>query len=289
MSPTFDEVDTDSLFINIEQFILNNIENPSKWLDLSDDLKIDYVLKISKCIENYVNERIFKETQLGDYNSQVTDFRIVFKQEIIAKTALFVKKKKYCYWIVDDEGTPCDKLAVKGLEIVRSDSAEAIRSRLKDIYNLIMKQVPDEEIKKKIKQYKAELYNVTPEEIAANIGVNNIKKYLGTGIPIKGTPWHVKGVYSYRLLLKRFKLEQKYEDIFEGNKAKVVYVKTNPFHIEQITFNQHWPVEFNNKFVIDYETMIDKFFIKKIGFLLEPMNKNELLLSGNTFDTLFGF
>ena len=282
-------IDTDSLFINIEQFILENIKDKIKWTSLSDDLKIDYVLKISKSIENCVNDRIFKETQLQDYNSQVRDFKILFKQEIIAKTMLAVKKKKYAYWIVNDEGTPCDKLAVKGLDIVRSDSAEAIRTRLKDIYHLIMKQAPDMEIKNRIKTYRNELFNVTPEEIAANIGINNIKKYLPSGLPIKGTPWHVKGVYSYRLLLKRFDLEQKYEDIFEGDKAKVVYVKSNPFNIEQITFNQHWPEEFNKVLVLDYEKMIDKFFINKVGFLLEPMNKNNLLVVGNTFDDIFGF
>jgi DNA polymerase elongation subunit (family B) len=277
-------IDTDSLFIRLGYYFENTVP---EWDIIPDDKKIKMILGFSTNLETYVNERIFRETQLQDYNSQVTDFKIMFKQEIIAKTALFVKKKKYAYWIVDDEGTPCDKLAVKGLEIVRSDSAEAIRTRLKDIYHLIMKQAPDSEIKEKIKIYRKELFKVTPEEIAANIGVNNIKKYLGTGMPIKGTPWHVKGVYSYRLLLKKFNLEQKYEDIFEGNKAKVVYVKNNMFNVEQITFNQHWPEEFDKVLMIDYEVMIEKFFMNKIGFLLEPMNKNNLLIVGNTFDDIF--
>lgn len=270
------EVDTDSLFINIEEFILNNIEDSSKWLTLSDEIKIEYVLKISKVIENYVNDRIFNETQLIDYASQVNDFRIMFKQEIIAKSALFCKKKKYACWIVNEEGTPTDELAVKGLEIVRSDSAEAIRSRLSHIYELIMKQAPDSDIQKLIQKYKAELKSVSPEDIAANIGINNINKYLSTGKPLKGTPWHVKGVHNYRILLKMFNLEGKYENIGEGGKAKVVYIKSNPFNIDTLTFKK-WPIEFDRYLDIDNELMIDKFFIKKIGFLLNPMNKIHLM------------
>ena len=269
-------IDTDSLYINIEEFILNNINDKDKWINLSDETKIDYVLKISKVIENYVNDRSYIETQLIDYASQVNDFRIMFKQEIIAKTALFCKKKKYAYWVVSEEGIPTDELAVKGLEIVRSDSAEAIRSRLSHIYELIMKQAPDSDIQKLIQKYKTELKSVSAEDIAANIGINNINKYLSTGTPLKGTPWHVKGVHNYRTLLHQFGLESKYEKIGEGGKAKVVYIKNNPFNMDTITFKK-WPIEFDRYLDIDRELMIDKFFIKKIGFLLTPMNKMNLM------------
>lgn len=234
------------------------------------------ILKFSQTLENYVNERTFSETQIGDYNSQVIDFKIMFKQEIVAKTMLAVKKKKYAYWVVSEEGIPTDELAVKGLEIVRSDSAEAVRSRLGHIYELIMKQAPDSDIQKLIQKYKTELKSVSPEDIAANIGINNINKYLSTGTPLKGTPWHVKGVHNYRTLLHQFGLESKYEKIGEGGKAKVVYIKSNPFNMDTITFKK-WPIEFDRYLDIDRELMIDKFFIKKIGFLLTPMNKTNLM------------
>jgi hypothetical protein len=151
-----------------------------------------------------------------------------------------------------------------------------------------MKQAPEDELKTTIRKYRKELHNVTPEEIAANIGINNINKYLSTGQPISKTPWHVKGVHNYQILLKKFDLEQKYERIGEGGKAKVVYVKANPFQFETITF-QKWPIEFDKYLIIDYDLMIDKFFIKKIGFLLEPMDKMDLLnVSSGLFDSLFG-
>ena len=113
-------------------------------------------------------------------------------------------------------------------------------------------------------------------------------KYLKPNkMPKKHTPWHVKGVYNYRNLLKKFDLEDEYEDIYEGSKARVVYLKRNKFNVDILTY-QRWPREFDKWLQIDHDKMIDKFFLKKIGFLLEPMNKMELL-SGEKEKTINSF
>ncbi len=267
-------IDTDSLFVKLGQWVKD--VKSSVWDDCNDDEKIELIKSVSRLMERYIDNRIFNETQLQDYNSQVHDFKIAFKQEIIAKTSLFVKKKKYAYWLLNDEGKPTDQIKVTGLEIVRSESAEAIRPRLKHIMEMIMKQKPDQEIASQIRKYKKELRELDPEALAANIGINNIRKYLGSGSPIKGTPWHVKGVHSYRMLLKELGLENKYEDIHEGVKAKVIYAKKNPYDIKTITFNE-WPLEFNSIVQYDPDTMIDKFFVKKIRLLLEPIRKEAII------------
>jgi len=274
-------IDTDSLFVRLGDYF--ELFDP-KWKDKSQEEKINSIKEESKRIEEYVNKRIFDETQLIDYNSQVKDFKIEFKQEIIAKSALFIKKKKYAYWCVDEEGTPVDKMSVTGLEIVRSDSSEAIRPRLKHIMELILKRKPEDEITETIIKYKKELLKLTPEELAANIGINNLKKYIVNGKPTKGTPWHVKGVSNYRNLLKMLNIENDYEDIHEGLKAKVVYIKKNQFNYQTITFHV-WPKEFDKVLQFDKEMMVKKFFIKKINTLLEPMKK-EYLISGDIKKTI---
>ena len=273
-------IDTDSCYVNIGAFIRDIMVKYEDWEVIPDEDKIELLIKISRVLEDYVNERTYEEVQLLDYNSQEKDFKIEFKQEIIARTALFIKKKKYAYWCVNDEGTPVDKVSVTGLEIVRSDSSEAVRTRLKDIMDMIMKNVDDDEILNRINQYKKELKSVLPEEIAANIGINGIHKYIVEGHPIKGTPWHVKGVANYRMLLDKLDIRDDYEDIYDSIKAKVVYVKKNMLNIETVTFHR-WPKEFDKIIEVDYETMIEKFFLKKIGFLLDPMGKKGLLESGN--------
>jgi len=278
-------IDTDSLFVKMNKYM---VQKYSDWEQKDDNKKIELIREESKKLEEYINTRTFEETQLQDYNSQVKDFKIQFEQEVIAKTALFVKKKKYTYWCVDEDGTPTDKLEVSGLEIVRSDSSEGVRTRIKDIMVMIMKKAPENDIKEMVTKYKKELRSVLPEEIAANIGINNLNKYLVDGRPTKGTPWHVKGVANYRMLLKEYGIENKYEDIYEGTKAKVIYVKKNRFGIQTVTF-QRWPKEFNKDIEVDYETMVNKFFLKKIGFLLEPMNKIELLDEGVSDELLNAF
>jgi len=54
---------------------------------------IDYIRKISSVIEDNVDSRSYREIQRKCYNSNVTDFRITFKQEIVAKSTLFVKRR----------------------------------------------------------------------------------------------------------------------------------------------------------------------------------------------------
>lgn len=268
-------IDTDSLFVRLGQWIEDR-GYKEEWNVLDDNEKVEVIKKISASTERYIDDRIFNEVQLGDYNSQVHDFKIGFKQEIIAKTALFVKKKKYAYWLLNDEGISTDKIKVTGLEIVRSDSSEAIRPRLKHIMEMIMKQKTDEEISNQIRKYEKELRQLDPEALAANIGINNIRKYLKTGSPIKGTPWHIKGVHNYRLLLKELGIENKYEDIKEGLKAKVIYAKKNPFNVDTITFNE-WPTEFDRIIQYNSDIMIEKFFIKKVRLLLNPIDKEAII------------
>lgn len=270
-------IDTDSLFVGLGEWIKDHGLEEA-WKNFTREEKIMWMKKISGAMERYIDGRIFNEVQLGDYNSQVHDFKIGFKQEIIAQSALFVKKKKYSYYLVDKEGVPKDELKTTGLEIVRSDSSEAIRPRLKKIMEMIVKQEDDGDIAAEIRKYRKELRDMTPEELAANVGINNIRKYLSTddGRPKKGTPWHVKGVYNYRLLLEHMDLKDKYEDIYEGLKAKVIYVKKNPYNVDMITF-QEWPSEFNDVIQYDSETMIEKFFINKIRTLLEPLRKEHII------------
>lgn len=274
-------IDTDSLYVRLGSYF--ELAD-SEWEYKSQEEKIKLIKEEAKRIEVHLNERIFNETQLLDYNSQVTDFKIEFKQEIIAKSALFIKKKKNAFWCVDEEGTPVNKMSVTGLEIVRSDSSEAVRPRLKHIMELILKRRPEDEITDTIVKYKKELLKLTPEELAANIGVNNLTKYIVDGKPVKGTPWHVRGVANYRNLLKILNIEDKYEDIHEGLKAKVVYIKKNQFNYQTITFHK-WPKEFDNVLQFDNEVMVSKFFINKIKTLLEPMKK-EYLISGDIKKTI---
>jgi DNA polymerase elongation subunit (family B) len=275
-----------SEYIAVDDFCKKYI-GEDLWEVHTIDEKIDVIDKISDYIKDYVNHRTFNEVQKVTYNSMVDDFHIKFAKEKIAISGLFVKKKKYATRSLWIEGVRKEKISVTGLDVVRSDSSEAVRGRLKDIMSMILKDEKDDAISEKINQYKNELMDVYPEEIAANIGVKGLKKYIVDGKPKKGTPWHVKGAANYMMMIKELGLEGKYEEITEGAKCKVLYLKNNPYNIEAISFIR-WPEEFNGVLQPDYQKMIDKFFVNKIEMLLKPTGNTDILnKSGNDMVGLF--
>ena len=83
-----------SVYINVHQFILDNIGDPEKWINLSDDQKLEYIKKITKIVENYVNKNIYNLVQLIIYNSTESDFKILYEQEKICCSYNFKWRKK---------------------------------------------------------------------------------------------------------------------------------------------------------------------------------------------------
>lgn len=248
---------------------------------MPDDDKMKYIEKIAGIVEDYINDKMFNHIQLKIYNSTEYDFKIHYKQEKIAKTGLFLKKKKYATYTILDEGKLKNEISATGLEIIRSDTPLLFKEGLYEILDMILKNKPDDDIKNKANEYIKKAKKLSPIELSSNIGVNNLHKYVNEDNSyVKGAPWHVKGVANYRKLMKIFKLENKYPIIQEGVKARVMYVKNNPYGIDAITY-QIWPKEFDKIGITpDYEKMIEKFFKSKVKYLLSPMNR-ENLLDGN--------
>lgn len=185
----------------------------------------------------------FSEVQSRDYNSTVPRdvFAITFKQEIVCKSALYLKKKKYGFHVVNKEGTPTDKTSVTGLEIVRSETPSLFRDALVKVLDMILRNKGDNEIMNLVNEYKKKARKAEPYELSTNMSVNNIEKYIvddGKNITsIKGSPYHVKGTANYLNLLRQLGLENKYPKIHEGDKARVIYVKDNPFMVDVITYD----------------------------------------------------
>lgn len=259
-----------------------------KWELLSLEEKIEYIKRIGKVIENYVNKRSFHETQKLHYNSQVDDFAIVFEQEKIALSGLFSTKKRYATWTLIDGNEWKDEMSVTGMEIIRSDSPEIVKPMIKEILRMILKFDPDEKVKSYIKKCKKELKKCSPEEIAENMTINKINKYINDNGYEKGTPHQLKGWYNMRFLLNKFGLQDKYDLPQEGNKAKIVYIQKNSFGIGSLSFLE-WPEEFIDKGIqINYHKMIENNFTKKIKVLVDAIKKSELLETNISIENLFG-
>lgn len=273
--------DTDSDFVLINDWLLNFLPEDKRdnWLNMPDKEKIDYILKIARIIEKDVNYRSYHETQKLDYNSQVDEavFKIKFKQEVVIKTGIFTKKKKYVYHSIFEEGAETDEIIFKGLEIIRSDSPIIIKDKMKELATNIIRGLSDDEIVKKIEEYRELFLKCKPEDISENKSINNIKKYIVKDSLMKKTPYTLKGYLAYKKICHSLNISHKYEDISEGQKAKVVYVKSNRFNQDVISYPDVWPEEFNEYMQIDYGKMIENHFNKKLLLILEPLNKVYLL------------
>lgn len=281
--------DTDSLFLNIGKFIEH--QGLSKiWAVLEEDERIQYIKDISTEIVEYVNDNVYDKVQQIHYNSQEHEYRINFKQEIVCESGIFIAKKKYYMKVIDNEGhRPSDPLKVTGLEVIRSDTPTVVRDILKEFMAELLENNNDSDLIAQIDKCKEILQKSIPEDIAINKGCRNIGKYINSETleHAKGTPSHIKGVAAYKKLLNELDLVDNYPEIEEGEKAKNVYIKKNPWHIDSVTFIR-WPKEFEKHGIhVDYKKMIEKQFSKKVEMLLDPMGKKDILYDNSSVLNLF--
>ncbi len=288
--PYISYIDTDSLFLRIGFFLKNQGVDIEVWDALPQPVRVEWLIRLSKFIENDINDRMFNETQCVDYTSDVErdDFAIEFKQEIICDNALHISPKMYAFHVINEEGFDCDRVDAKGIETVRSTSPKVFRNGLKGLLKLLLTSTPDDDIVDYVTEKIIEFYTAIPEDISVNIGVNNIGKYSDPDTKYrKGTPYQVKGAINYMYLLKEFRLERIYEPIQEGDKCKFTYVKPNKWGIAGITYHR-WPTEFKENGIIpDVDLQIEKYFVGKSRILLEPIHKLNLLDSSNNAEADF--
>jgi len=282
--------DTDSLFIMFGAFLQNSGIDMDLWKKLPQKDRTPILIKLSKAVEKVVNKRSFAELQVGSYNSYVAedDFSIKFKQEIICSNMLHLGPKMYAYHVINNEGFDCDTIEAKGVEIVRSTSPKVFRIALKSLLEHLLKGKDDEFLSNLVEEHKKKFHNAKPEDISINTGVNNISQYINEDSSYgKGTPYHLKGVANYHFLLKTLGITNKYEQIKEGDKVRVVYLRKNKFGFDVVSYYR-WPEEFaNSGILVDYQTMIDKYFLAKAGILLDPINRQKILDDKSTMDMFF--
>ena len=113
--------------------------------DVKDEkFMTEQIFDIADEVQSYINKsyNYFSSKFLNIHG----DHRFEIKQEMIAKAAFWVTKKRYGQWIINDSGTPCEKLDVKGLDIVRSSFPKSFQKLMKDVMIDILKGKTEEEI-----------------------------------------------------------------------------------------------------------------------------------------------
>jgi len=287
--------DTDSVFYSALPLVKNRHPNA----DVKDDkFMTEQILEIAGEVQDYINKsyNYFSSKFLNIRG----DHRFEIKQEMIAKSAFWVTKKRYGQWIINDGGLEVEKLDVKGLDIVRSSFPPAFRDFMTKVLKAILAKVPKDKIDEFILNFKNNLQNEELDKIALPTGVKGMSKYMDKSkggfksktmfTPMrKGAPVHTKASVIYNDLLKHFKTNN-HEPISNGNKVRWVYLKQNPFNIDGIAYKGYDDpkqiIDFINQYV-DRDKLFDKALNKKIKMFYDAMSWDMPVEKKNTIEKFF--
>ncbi len=282
-------IDTDSVFYSALPLVKKRYP----------DLDIKNVDKMSKAILEIASEVQVYLNKGYDYFAKkfcnLDKHRFDIKQEVIAKSGLFVTKKRYGLKIINDNGKKVNKLMVKGLDTVRSSFPVAMREMLSKLLEDILMDVPKEKLDKFIINFKNSMKLKEFDKIAIPTSVKGIRKYKSKeGSIFKsyklGTPIHVKSSLFYNDFLKFKKISKQYKPISNGDKIKWVYLKQNPLGLDTIAYKGHEdPIEILNfiREYIDYNKIYKQALYKKIMMLYGALRWDEPTDASKTIERFF--
>ncbi|MBT5760045.1 hypothetical protein HN615_08645 [Candidatus Woesearchaeota archaeon] len=267
---------TDSIFLSVVDLINHRFKGQS----LSDVMMTQRINEIATEVQEYLN---------GSYDYFAKKFcnldthRFEIKQEIIAKSGLFITKKRYGMKLISDNGVQVNKTMVKGLDTVRSNFAPAFRKLLNDVLEDILASVPRDKIDHRITRFKKNMRLKDLDDISSPTGVKGIKKYIKKDkentsvftVLKNGIPVHVRAAVSYNDLLRYYKRDKKYGFISNGDKIRWVYLKNNSLGLSVVAYKGYEDPPEIMKFIednMDYDKIYDRALTKKLNLFYECLD-----------------
>jgi hypothetical protein len=125
-------------------------------------------------------------------------------------------------------------------------------------------------VQAEIAKFKEQFFKLPPHQVAFPRGVSEVAKYVDGHGWKKGTPIACRGAIIYNEAVKRAGLQNKYHLIYDGDKVKFSYLKSqNPCQQNVISFpDDHLPPELGLHDFIDYETQFQKTYIDPLQSVL---------------------
>ena len=286
-------IDTDSVFFSAAPLLNHRIPN---WKDNDQDTIAGYVNDIAGEMQDYLNN--FYDI-LGKKVFNIDKHRFEIKKEFVSKAGIWIAKKRYAQWIISDNGVPCDRLDVKGLDVVRSSYPAAFRAFMSEVLIEILRGDTEEQLTDKIYNFKNDLVNMNVVKIAKAGAVKNLSKYM----PKKkdqtamfqfasGSPAHVKASIAYNQLLKHYGLDKTHAPLRDGDKIKWVYLKQNPFGLDAVALNGYDdPKEIMDLVTtyINYDKIFERELLKKLEDFYGALGWGAVLSSTKTAEKFFSF
>jgi DNA polymerase elongation subunit (family B) len=267
-------IDTDSIFASAVPLIKKRFPNQ----ELTETMMTQRIMEICAEVQDFLNKSY---DYFGKKFCNVDKHVFDIKQEVIAKTGLFITKKRYGLRIINDAGRKVNKTHVKGLDTIRSNFAVAMKDLLQNVLDDILADVPKEKIDERISVFKRNMTSLHYDVMANPIGVKGIGKYEvkdsenAFSSYKKGTPVHVKAAINYNSLIDYWYEGKRYEKISNGSKIKWVYLKENEFGFDTIGYKGYEdPPQILDmiKKYIDHNKMYEQAMSKKVGMFYKALN-----------------
>lgn len=291
-------VDTDSIFSSALPLII--YKNPN--VDVTDeDIMTKEILSETSKVQEYVNE--FYHVMAKKFFN-LDKHRFDIKQEVIAKTAFWLAKKRYVQYIINNGGVAVpeeDSMEIKGLDVVRTNFPQSFRDFMSIFLENLLKKVDMNDIDEMILDFQEKVNSIDIINIAKNTSV----KFIGKGNKnydpdhrhpfryIRGTPAQVKSALYYNDLINHLGLSNIAQPIYNGQKIKWVYLKSNPYHIDCIALkaddtDPQQILDFIEKY-IDKSKMYNKELKKKLLDFYTVLNHEFPSTNSKILNQFFSF
>ena len=233
--------DTDSIYIHAEPLLRHLHPNFDEISSEEKDDKLEEVaLKYQDIITNSY------DTLAKDCFNAKGQHRLEMKTECVIRSAYFRATRRYAQWITKQEGIVKDTLDVKGLEFKKANFPPVLGDFFRQALIDVLKGTKQSEIDSRVKKFRNQILDGTIPltKLGNPTSVKKLNKYTERkaragemfSTLAKGAPASVRSTVKYNDMLKFWGLDKDHNYIVQGDKVKWIYLKSNPYQIDAISF-----------------------------------------------------
>lgn len=274
--------DTDSAYLHVYEVIKQKFGEDLPEREVLEEFLLEFGKNEIQPVINAAYEKLAKT--MGAFRNAMD-----MKAEKICDRGILIAKKRYILNVWNSEGVHYSnpKVAMTGIEAIKSSTPEACRDALKDAFKVILTKDEDS-IQQYIASFKNDFKDMEPHRISNITGITDLDAYVdGDGNHTKGTPIHCRAAATYNRLLVDRELTKRYERIRSGDKVRYVAMQMpNPVRENVMGFVDELPEEFGLKKYVDYDTQFQKIFLKPLESVLTAVGWSSE--PRDTLEDLFG-
>lgn len=176
--------------------------------------------KVNSTFQSFVKDAFYVQDDFSDL--------IKAEREIVAKSGIFVTRKRYILNIVDDEGKSVDKLKTMGLDIKKTILPKFYQTELANFIGRFLRGEMWDDVARDVVKLKQHIRKDVPlEKLGLPKRVQKIESYTEAfNKDVKtALPGHVAASIHYNSCLKQYE-DTASNEIRSGDKIQVFYLKT---------------------------------------------------------------